>query len=282
MNRVLFLPTLVVLALVGLAAYAQQGESPDAEKEQPPDAAAIVLRSQRAFYYPGDDMLAKVTMELIDRDRGTRKRVMTMLRRNDLRGDGQRYFIYFHEPGDVRRMTFMVFKYPEREDDRWIFVPAVDLIRRIAADDKRSSFVGSDFTYEDVSGRDTTAENHSLLREEKLGDRDCYVIASRDAGSHTKRVSWIDRENLLPLKEEYYDAQGELSRVSTADKVEEVKAGEGDRIETYPTVTRRTMRDVKSGHRTEVSYTSVTYNLGLKREDFSERRMRRPPRSWIK
>lgn len=42
------------------------------------------------------------------------------------------------------------------------------------------------------------------------------------------------------------------------------------------------MRDVKSGHRTEVSYTSVTYNLGLKREDFSERRMRRPPRSWIK
>jgi hypothetical protein len=183
--------------------------------------------------------------------------------------------MYFHEPGDVRRLTFMVWKYPTREDDRWIFIPAVDLIRRIAAEDKYSSFVGSDFTHEDVSGRDVAEDSHTLLREEKLGDREVFVIESvpREAAAFTKRVSWIDKENFLPLKEEYYDAQNELQRVFTADRIEEI---------VYPTIMRRTMRNVKTGHRTEVTVNSVAYDLGLKDADFSERRMRRPPRSWIR
>jgi hypothetical protein len=181
-------------------------------------------------------------------------------------------------------MTFMIWKYPTKEDERWIFVPAVDLIRRIAADDKRSSFVGSDFTYEDVSGRDVASDNHSLLRSEKLEGQDCFVIESipKEPTEYTKRLSWIDKKTFLPLKEEYYDAQNELFRVFTADKTEDIKVGEGTSENVFPTVTRRTMKNLKTGHRTEVIYKSVSYNLGLKDKDFSERHMRRPPRSWIR
>ncbi|KKM00205.1 hypothetical protein LCGC14_1806780, partial [marine sediment metagenome] len=84
-----------------------------------------------------------------------------------------------------------------REDDRWIFIPAVDLIRRIAAEDKYSSFVGSDFSHEDVSGRNVAEDIHTLLGEEKLGDREVFVIESvpRQAAAYTKRVSWIDKKN---------------------------------------------------------------------------------------
>jgi outer membrane lipoprotein-sorting protein len=272
----------LVCALLGTGVFARAQDG--ATQEKPPEAAAIIEQSQRAFYYPGDDMKAKVTMELIDRDGGKRTRVMTMLRRDETEGGNQKYFIYFHEPGDVRRMTFMVWKYPKKEDDRWIFVPAVDLIRRIAADDKRSSFVGSDFTYEDVSGRDVNADTHSLVREEKLGDRVCYVIQSlpKATADYARRLSWIDKENFLSLKEEYYDAQEELFRVFSADKVEAVAVGEGDKRLVFPTVTQRTMKNVKTGHRTEVRFTSITYNLGLEDGDFSERRMRRPPREWTK
>ena len=286
MNRVGFLAAVVALLGVGALALAQDGGRPGAQETQAkrPDAAAVVERSQRAFYYPGDDMKGRVTMELIDRNDGKRTRVMTMLRRDEAEGGNQKYFIYFHEPGDVRRMTFMVWKYPEKEDDRWIFVPAVDLIRRIAADDKRSSFVGSDFTYEDVSGRDVNADTHTSLREEKLGDRTCYVIQSvpKGAADYARRLSWISKENLLPLKEEYYDAQGGLFRVFTADRIEDISVGEGDRKQVFPTVTQRTMKNVKTGHRTEVRSTSVVYNIGLDDRDFSERRMRRPPREWTK
>jgi hypothetical protein len=247
-------------------------------------AAQVIEKSQLAFYYQGDDIKARVIMELIDKGGGKRTRDMTMLRRDEKERGNQRYFMYFHKPGDVRRLTFMVWKYPTKEDDRWIFIPAVDLIRRIAADDKRSSFVGSDFTYEDISGRDVASDTHTLLRSEMLQERECYVIQSvpKEPTEYTKRLSWIDKKTFLPLKEEYYDAQNELFRVFTADKIEEITGAEGKDKKVFPTVTKRTMKNVKTGHRTEVTYKSVSYNLGLKDKDFSERQMRRPPRSWIR
>lgn len=266
------LPFLLLLALVcPVSAVAQE----------PPTAHEIVARSQVAFHYAGDDMRARVTMHLIDREGHTRTRVMTMLRRDVAEGGKQKYFIYFHEPGDVRRMTFMVWKHPEKEDERWIFVPAVDLVRRIAADDKRSSFVGSDFTYEDISGRDPVDDTHVLKGEEVLDGRDCFVVEStpKDAVEFTRRVSWIDKVSFLPLKEEYYDRQGELYRVFSANEVKDVGAEGGT---AYPTVVHRIMRNVKTGHRTEVVFEFVAYDLGLADADFSERRMRRPPAAWVR
>jgi outer membrane lipoprotein-sorting protein len=272
-----------VIVLAILIAGQAFSEEP-AEKDIALSAVQVIENSQLAFYYQGDNMKAQVRMELIAKGGGKRTRVMTMLRRNEKEGGNQKYFIYFHEPGDVRRMTFMVWKYPTEEDDRWIFVPSVDLIRRIAADDKRSSFVGSDFTYEDVSGRDVASDNHSLLRSENLEGQDCFVIESipKEPTEYIKRLSWIDKKTFLPLKEEYYDAQNELYRIFTADKMEDIKIGEGTEDNMFPTVTHRTMKNLKTGHRTEVVYKSISYNLGLKDKDFSERHMRRPPRSWIR
>ena len=275
-------------------AFAQEAPSPDKPPGKEPEtqsssgaplsAKAIIERSQRAFYYAADDMKASIKMELVDKDGGTRTRVMTMLRLDESEGGNQKYFIYFHEPGDVRRMVFMVWKYPEKEDDRWLFIPAVDLIRRIAADDKRSSFVGSDFNYEDVSGRDVTADSHTLLREEKTAGHDCFVVQStpKTAAEYTRRVSWIEKKTFLPIREEYFDAQEQLFRVFTADRIESITVGEGGNKTGWPTVTKRTMKNIKTGHRTEVVLNSVTYNLELKDDDFSERRMRRPPSSWIR
>ena len=251
-----------------------------AQAQKLPTATEIVEKSQQAFYYPGADMRAKVTMELIIETGQKRMRVLTMLRKNDPKSKNQKYFLYFHEPGDVRRTAFLVWKYPEKDDDRWIFIPTLNMVQRVATKDSRSSFVGSDFTYEDVSGRDLSADTHTLLREERLGNADCYVIQSvpKSAANYTKKLSWIDKKNFLPLKEEYYDAQSELFRVFTADKIEEIAAGKG---KSYPTITKRTMKNVKSGHRTEVSYTSVAYEAGFDDSIFTERSLRNPPRDLV-
>ena len=247
-------------------------------------ADQIMQRSQLAYYFAGEDAKGMLTMELIDRKGSTRQRVMTMLRRNQENSGEQKYFIYFHEPGDVRRLTFMIWKYPGKEDDRWIYVPAVDLIRRIAADDKYSSFVGSDFSYEDVSGRDLSEDSHSLLGEEPLDDKEAFVVQSTPLtpAAFTRRVSWIDKDSFLPLKIEYFDAQNQLQRIFTANAIEDIAAGDGDDEHVYRTIMRRTMKNVRTGHRTEVTVTSVTYDLGLSDEDFSERHMRRPPRAWTR
>lgn len=248
-----------------------------------PAATEILEQSQRAFYYPEKDMKAKVTMELVTDTGRKRTRVLTMLRKNVAGSRDQKYFLYFHEPGDVRGTAFLVWKYPEQDDDRWILIPAVNMVRRVAASDSRSSFVGSDFTYEDISGRDLPADTHTLVREEQLGEVNCYVIQSvpKTAAEYTKKLSWIDETTFLPRKEEYYDAQNEVARVFTADMIESISAGGGEMKKTVPTVTRRTMRNVKSGHRTEVRFDSVAYDLGLDEDVFAERALQNPPRKWI-
>lgn len=239
-------------------------------------AEEIISASQDVFYAQGDDSKIRVHMRLITRSGKERVREMTMLRKNYEAGM-QKYFIYFYTPSDVRDMTFMVNKYPDRDDDRWLFVPAINMVRRIAVEDKASSFVGSDFTYEDISGRAPVDDNHELVREEPLNGRDCYVIKSTPkAGdmAYSYKLSWIDKENFLPLKEEYFDRRGELNRIFTADFVTD--------IDGFPTATRRTMKNVQSGHRTEVTFTKTEYNLGINDSLFSERFLRRPLKKWIK
>ncbi len=237
----------------------------------------VMKKSQEAFLYPGKDFKARVMMKLISKGGQERVREMTMVRKNygEVGGD-QKYFLYFFQPADVKDMTFMVYKYPGRDADRWLFVPAINMVRRIAAQDKHSSFVGSDFSYEDVSGRNLQDDTHTLIKEEKIGSKDCYVVTNTPkAGDvdYSYKMSWIDKNSFLPLKEEYYDKRNELSRVFTADEIKDIKG--------FPTVTKRTMKNVQSGHTTEVSYTKADYDIGIDDSLFSERFLKQPPKKWI-
>jgi len=262
------------LALVGLLAGLVPASA--GAGQTAPTAAEIVARSQEAFLAPGDDMHARVTMRLVNEAGRERVREMTILRK-DLDDGTQKYFIYFHQPGDVRDMTFLVWKYEGRPDDRWLFVPAISQVRRIAANDSRASFVGSDFTYEDISGRDVDADTHTLVGEEACDGATCYVVESvpNDGDpEYARKVSYIDTTSFLSLKEEYYDGRGATIRVYTADAIEAIGG--------YPTVTARTMSDMTMGHRTEVVFESVEYDVGLDEDVFTERSLRRPPAAWTR
>lgn len=238
-----------------------------------PSADEIIAKAHLAMFYAGEDLRARVTMRLVSRDGRERLRELTMTRRDLRDGGEQRYFIYFHRPPDVRDMTFLVWKYPGRDDDRWLYVPALKLVRRIAANDKRSSFAGSDFSYEDVSGREPEEDVHKLLREERVGERPAYVVESvpEDPASvnFSRKLSWIDKATWLPLKEEYYDRRGELSRVFTAEELNEVQG--------FWTVVKRVMKNVQTGHRTEALLDGVRYDQRLSPDLFSERALRAPP-----
>ena len=238
-------------------------------------ARQIMTKSQEAFYYPGKDFKARMIMTLSSAGGQKRIRELTMLRKN-FSGGNQKYFIYFYRPADVKDMTFMVYKYPDRNSDRWLYIPALDMVRRIAASDKRSSFVGSDFSYEDVSGRNVNEDTHILVKQEKLGGKDCYVVKSVPKEADVEfsgKLSWIDKSSFLPLKEEYYDRRGQLLKIFTADEIKTIKG--------FPTITKRTMKNVQSGHWTQVEFEKADYNIGLPDNLFSERFMKQPPRKWI-
>jgi outer membrane lipoprotein-sorting protein len=268
MARGLATTTLAALAIAAaaLGRPAAAGET---------DATAIMKQAHMNLYYAGDDGRAEVHMSLADKKGRERVREFTMLRWDAEDGGEQRYYTYFHEPADVRRTTFMVVKHVGKDDDRWIYVPAVDLVRRISANDKNSSFVGSDFSYEDVSGRHWEDDTHELVREDEIDGAAVHVVKSVpvDGAKWAHRLSFVDKERLLPLREEYYDEKGGLLRVFTADRVEVIGG--------HPTVTVRTMEDRKREHRTTVTFTAVEYDVGIEADLFAERYLKNPPREFI-
>ena len=144
------IPTLLVaLALVSTAIPAT-----DVRAEDGPDVERIVRETNHVVYYQGDDGRARVTMTIRDAKGRERVKEFTILRRDVGGGDeDQRFYVYFHAPSDERGTSLMVWKHLTKDDDRWLYLPSLDLVRRIAATDKRTSFVGSDFLYEDISGR---------------------------------------------------------------------------------------------------------------------------------
>ena len=232
-------------------------------------AEEIVEKANQASYYAGKDGRANITMTIKDSSGGTRSREFTILRLNGKGGD-QKFYVYFRAPADVHKMVFLVWKNIKRDDDRWLWLPALNLQKRIAPGDKRTSFVGSDFFYEDVSGRGLTEDNHELI-EEKDG---LYLIKSVPKESSGVEFAWfqtwIDAKTFLPKKAEYYDRNDKLYR--------EVEAVEVGTVKGYPTVLVAEARDLNSGSVTRNSFSDVEYDIGLKDRIFTERFLRRPPR----
>jgi hypothetical protein len=264
-------------ATAALALLALAGAAP-VTQAQSQDALAIMNRSHAAYYYAAEGGHAKVAMVLTDKKGRAREREFWMVRRDVEEMGDQRYFTYFLRPADVQRTGFLVHKNAAGNDDRWLYVPALDLVKRIAADDRGSSFVGSDFTYEDVSGRLPILDDHQILGEERLAERVVYKIKNRpkEAGTaaYAYRISYIDKEHHLPLKEEYFDGKDRLQRVFEILEVQDVEG--------IPTAVTRRMTDAKKGSFTELSFSELSYETTLAAEDFSERMLRNPPRDYTR
>lgn len=243
---------------------------------------AIVENSNRVAYYQGRDGRARVSMTITDSQGRTRERQFTILRRDEPPEEGlgdehcgdQKFYVYFHRPADVNKMVFMVWKHVDKDDDRWLYLPALDLVKRIAASDERTSFVGSDFFYEDVSGRNITEDTHELVETTK----NYYVLKSTPKNPKTVEFShyktWVHRETFIVVKMEYYDDLGEKYREYEALKVET--------IQEYPTVTESRMRNLRTKGDTVLEYSDVTYDIDLPEEIFTERYLRRPPREYLR
>lgn len=241
------------------------------------DANQIMQDSHLAYFYAGDDGLSDVKMTIVSRKGKERIREFIMIRLDNEEGGNQKYYTYFKKPSDVSRVTFMVHKTSEGNDQRWIYVPSIDLIKPISADDKNSSFVGSDFSYEDVSGRHWTEDNHTLKGEETLDGKVVYVIESVPKEAYkgfSRKVSYIDKETKLPLKEEYFNKKDKLVKEFIAEKI--------DVVDGITTITIRRMNNIKKGGHTTVAFNEISYNVGVKDDIFTERYLKNPPRKYIK
>lgn len=282
MKNLLAKGCLASLALAWPAAVTAQ------EAEPQPTAPSLTVReiveqTNRVAYYQGDDGRAKVVMTIADHGGAERTREFIILRRDEPPTEGpkddtfcrnQKIYVYFERPADVNKMVFLVWKHIDTDDDRWLYLPALDLVKRIAASDKRTSFVGSDFFYEDVSGRSIEDDKHELVETTDT----YYVLKSTPkeaAGvAFAYYKMWIHRDTFIPVKIEYSDDQDKVYRVYEALGVEQVQ-------ERW-TVTKSRMTSQRTNSSTTLTYSDVMYDVGLPDDLFTERYLRRPPRKFLR
>jgi len=262
MNYLIRLTTAAAALLLGVTTTSAQS----------PDAMEIVEKANQANYYAGEDGRTEARMRITDGSGREQVRQFTMLRRNGEDGK-QQYLVVFSRPSDVRGTVFLVHKTPGADDDRWLYLPGLDLVRRIAPGDKRTSFVGSHVFYEDVSGRHLHEDKHELLETTE----EHYIIKStpKDPGSAEFAwfETWIDRETWLPVKGEYYDESGEVYRRLELVEIED--------IDGYPTGTKMRVENLETGGYTLVEFRFSRYDIGVPESVFTERSLRNPPREWL-
>ncbi|WP_417345958.1 outer membrane lipoprotein-sorting protein [Ferrimonas sp.] len=257
--RTLF--TLIATSLLSLQAMAITAEE-------------VVEQANLASFYAGDDGRSQARMTIVDAQGRKQTRQFSLLRRTVEKGGDQQMLVFFSRPSDVRGTVFRVEKKVDCDDDRWLYLPGLDLLKRISAGDKRTSFVGSHFFYEDVSGRNLKEDSFNLVEESDSH----YLIEAKPKAANSVEFSsyrvWVDKGNWLPSKVEYQDKQGELYR-----RVETVKI---ETIGGYPTVLRSKISDLASGGYTLMEFRGVQYDLGLPESIFSERSMRQPPVKYLR
>jgi outer membrane lipoprotein-sorting protein len=218
-------------------------------------ADEIMHRYYEISYSAGDDMRAQISMVITDGQGRTRERSFSMIRKDIGDSGKQLYFVYFHKPSDIRKATFLVHKFIHSDDDRWMYLPSLDLVKRIAASDKRTSFMGSHYFYEDISGRNLDYDIHEILAE----TAEVYLIRNTpvdpDSVEFSTYTIWVDKETFLPHKAEFYDKQGKPYR--------QVEVLEQEMIQGYPTLTKVRVNDGTGGGNTITEFSKVEYDINL-------------------
>jgi outer membrane lipoprotein-sorting protein len=145
---------------------------------------------------------------------------------------GKRTVIVFQRPETVAGTRFLTMENPGSADDRWIYLPGVGKVRRMAASEGSGSFVGTDFSYDDIAStsRNANLDTHSLLREENLNvdgtNTACYVIQSipkDNSYQYSKMILWIAKESKLTMKIELYDKRNTLVKVAEMSGLKDVQ-----------------------------------------------------------
>ncbi|MFA6508078.1 MAG: outer membrane lipoprotein-sorting protein [Treponemataceae bacterium] len=141
---------------------------------------------------------------------------------------GTRTVIVFQKPASVAGTRFLTVENKGKSGDRWIFLPSLGKIRRISSGESSGSFMGTDFSYDDVSfsDRDYTDDTHTFLREETLDGKACWVIESTPKDTtfpYSKIISWIDKSNSVSVRVHLFDKKGELSKQLDIGKLETIQ-----------------------------------------------------------
>lgn len=225
----------------------------------------------------GSTLHGLMGMDLKDKDGTVNPRTIEMWGATyDKKKDLSKSIMVFKAPAAVKNTRFLQVENDGRDNDKWIYLPALGRVRRISSSEGSSSFMGSDFTYDDMETREIEDDTHKLLREEKLGKYNCYVIESiakdPEDSQYSKRISWVSKDSFIPVKGELYSKKtGKVQKVMIVKQ--NIKKVQG-----IWTIFETIMEDKENGHKTRLYVKRskkgapfIEYNKRIKANKFTQR-----------
>ena len=262
---------LTILALLALAAG-------------PRDARAQTLTGRQVMdrvdnRNDGDRAVQDLNMLLIDQNGSTRTRRLRMWRR-DLGKDVQS-ILFFLAPPDVEDTGLLTYDYedPERDDDQWLYLPALKKTKRIATGDKSGSFMGSDFSYADMTERNLAHYDYTLLKEDVEGGVKVWQVEAIpntpreiDQTGYTKLIHTVRQDNDVLVGTVAWLQRGGRVKYFEVKKLEQI---EGIWVTTQMEMTTRKGDTVL--HKTVLNLENVHFDQPMDESRFSVRQLEKGP-----
>jgi len=208
-------------------------------------------------------------MVLVDSSGGKEARTLTR-NTKEVGDDKHKVLLVFLTPADIKGTALLTWEQKDRDDDQWLFMPDLGKMQRIAKGSKKNYFMGTDFTYEDMSSENLDNFKYTIIREEKIKDADVWVIEAvpvdsyKKKSSYSKRILWIRKDMYVSAKIEFYGRKGELIKTQVADKFQHLGG----------TVYRAgvtLMNNKKENHKTFVKTIKIDIKNDIDEGIFSER-----------
>jgi len=203
------------LFLMGMQVDAQNGMS----------AKEIMQKSRDVSKMAGMESVTQ--LRIVDAKGRERIRKITMASRDE--GNVEKRIIKFLEPADVKGTGLLVFDYEHKNDEMWLYLPALRKTRKIVSSEKGRNFMGSEFSNADMAAPNLPDFMLKKLPDEKAGGVDCYKIEMTPLSNalmreyaFAKKIVWIGKKDFVMRKAVYYDRDGEIHKVLTAGDVAEL------------------------------------------------------------
>ena len=221
------------------------------------------------------DSTSETTMTLTNKSGQQRVRKTFGTTKLDTNGLDNKRMTRFLEPTDVKGTVSLLVEHSDKDDDLWIYLPSVKKVRRLISSNKKDSFVGTDFSYGDVIGHKVKEWNHTIVKEEDVDGKPCYVIEStpKDATvktntGYSKRIGWVQKDNFVTVKAISYDEAGELLKEAKYSHWKEV-----DTVKHKWQAGILEAKNLQTGHSTVITIDQFKVNNGVKDDFFTTRYM---------
>jgi hypothetical protein len=273
-NRVAMVSLPYWLALLVLAGFAVTAIPVNAE-----ELTARQIMERVDARDDGDNATQNMEMILIDKRGNQRIRNIRSFSRDE--GEDEYFILFFLSPADVKDTGFLTYDYddPERDDDQWLYLPALNKTKRIASSDKSGSFMGSDFSYADMTDRPIDHYEYTLMKETDIQGRPVWQIQAipiteyeKEETGYTKSVLFVRKDNYVVVRSVAWVKKGKRFKYFDVKKLQQI-----DGIWVATEMHMTTKKGKKTLHKTVLYAKNIRFNEDLDPNIFSIRQLEKGP-----